>query len=176
MEFKVTEIIRHPTEEVYLTYRDRLPQLVPYLPNVDLVEILEKEETDEGPRLLNRWTVTGSIPRTVRPFFKGKRLSYLDRARWNDEESLVHWNIEIGLVPDAVACGGINYFRAGAAPGTTEVSLTGALTVDLSRMAGVPRIFYGIAPKIESFVLDRVKPNLSSVTRAVAQYLDEREA
>ena len=175
MDFKVTEIIKHPPEEVYLTYRDRLPQLVPYLPNVDLVEVMEKEQTEDGLRLLNRWTVTGSIPRTVRPFFKGKRLSYLDRALWNDEESLVRWSIEIGLFPNAVSCGGVNYFRPGAAPGTTEVSLTGALTVDLARIGGVPRIFHGIAPKIESFVLDRVKPNLSSVTGAVAQYLDDRE-
>ena len=80
MDFKVTEIINHPHEEVYLTYRDRLPQLVPYLPNVDDVEVLEDEDTEEGKRLLNRWIVSGSIPRTVRPFFKDKRLSYLDRA------------------------------------------------------------------------------------------------
>ena len=176
MDFKVTEIINHPTEEVYLTYRDRLPLLVPYLPNVDQVEVVESEQTDEGLRLLNRWIVTGSIPRSVRPFFKGKRLSYLDHARWSDAESLVRWRLEIGLFPDAVSCSGVNYFGAGAAPDTTEVSLTGALTVDLARIAGVPRIFRGLAPKIESFVLDRIKPNLSSVTRAVEQYLDEQKS
>ncbi len=172
MDFEITEIIHHPTEEVYLTYRDRLPSLVPYLPNVDEVEVVEREELDQGPRLLNRWCVTGSIPRSVRPFFKGKRLTYLDHARWSDEESLVRWSLEIGLFPDAVGCGGTNFFRQGSSPGTTEVSLTGALTVDLSKVAGVPRFFHGLAPKIESFVLDRIRPNLSSVTRAVEQYLD----
>lgn len=175
MDFEITEIIHHPTDEVYLTYRDRLPELVPYLPNVDEVEVLEREELEGGLRLLNRWCVSGSIPRTVRPFFKGKQLSYLDHARWNDEESLVQWRLEIGLFPDAVGCSGTNYFRQGTRPGSTEVSLTGALTVDLSRVAGVPRIFHGIAPKIESFVLDRIRPNLSSVTRAVAQYLDDKK-
>lgn len=173
MDFKVTEIIKHPTAAVYATYRDRLVQLVPYLPNVDSVEILEQEQTDKGLRLLNRWNVSGSIPRSVRSFFKGKQLSYLDHADWSDGESLVRWRLVIGVFPDAVHCSGTNYFKAGSRPDTTEVSLTGTLIVDLSKVKGVPRIFHGLAPKIESFVLDRIKPNLSSVTHAVAQYLDE---
>lgn len=174
MEFKVIEHIKHPTEAVYLTYRDRLDDLVPYLPNVDHIDTMEREDNEQGPRLLNKWNVSGALPRTVRPFFKESTLSYLDHAQWNDAENLVNWRLEIGVFPEAVSCGGVNYFRPGSQPDTTDVVLTGDLSVDLARVKGVPRLLRRLAPTVERFVLERIKPNLSSVTHAVARFLDEQ--
>jgi hypothetical protein len=172
MEFEVGDLIHHPLEQVYLAYRDRLLELVPFLPNVDSVEILEREPVTDGVRLLNRWRVSGSIPRVARPFFSEQMTTYLDHARWRDAERLVEWRFEIGVVPEAVDCRGTNRFRPGAAPGTTEVSLAGRLAIDLAKVRGVPRLFHGLAPRVEEFILGRVRPNLVAVSRAVGKLLD----
>ncbi len=110
----------------------------------------------------------------MRPFLGAQGLSYLDHATWYEEQGRVDWFFEIGVFPDAVDCRGSNTFLPGAAAGSTEVTLTGALTVDLARVRGVPRVLRGMAPAVERFVLDRVRPNLSGVTAAVARYLDEQ--
>ena len=169
MDFKVSEIINHPINNVYEVYRDMLPDLVPYLPNVDDIVVEQREEADGRVKMLNRWKVNGSIPRAVRPFFNDKMLSYADHADWVDADRLVNWHLVIGAFPEAVKCGGTNYFKE---PG--EVLLTGELTVDLSKIRGVPRLLRRLSPTVEKFVLELVKPNLSAVTSAVARYLDEQ--
>jgi hypothetical protein len=172
MELNVTEVIHHPLEQVYLTYRDRLVELVPYLPNVDSVEVLEREPLADGLRLLNRWKVNGAVPRVARPFFSESMATYLDHARWRDADRAVDWRFEIGVVAEAVNCQGCNFFRAGA-PGSTEVALTGRLTIDLARVRGVPRLLHGLAPTVEKFILNLVRPNLVAVCRAVGRLLDD---
>lgn len=172
MEFSISDILEFPQQQVYITYRDRLPELVPYMENVDDLKVVQRDdEVAGGPKLVNRWKVNGSIPRAVRPFFSDKMLTYLDHAQWDDEQFLVHWYFEIGVFPDAVECSGTNYFKPGPRPESTEVTLTGALKVDLSKVRGVPRFLHRLAPKVEKFVLGRVRPNLGSVTQAVARFL-----
>jgi hypothetical protein len=99
-------------------------------------------------------------------------LTYLDHATWIDDATRVDWIFEIGVVPDAVDCRGSNYFNVGAAPGTTEVALTGIIAIDLSRVRGVPRLFHGLAPRVEGYLIERVRPNLVAVARAVGQLLE----
>jgi hypothetical protein len=173
MEFKIIELLKHSPDKVYQTYRDRLPDLVPYLPNVDVIERLERQETPGGVKHVFRWKVSGAIPRAVRPFFSDKMMTYLDRNEWFDEVKRVDWRFEIGIFPDAVDCHGTNFFTAGKEPGTAEIALTGFLNIDLAKVKGVPRLLHGLASTVEKFLLDQVRPNLMAVTKAVGQYLDE---
>ena len=174
MDFKVSEIINHPLEQVFAVYRDEMVSLVPYMPNVDAIEVVDRQEADGEVKLVNRWKVSGSIPRAVRPFFSDDMLAYLDHAHWVEAERQVSWFFELNALGDAVDCRGTNYFTA-ASEGSTELILTGNLKVDLAKVRGVPRFLRGFAPKIEAFVLERVKPNLSGVAQAVEQYLNEKK-
>lgn len=174
MDFKVSEIINHPLEQVFAVYRDEMASLVPYMPNVDDIEVVDRQEMDGEVKLINRWKVSGSIPRAVRPFFSDDMLSYLDHAHWLEAERTVSWFFELNALGDAVDCRGINYFKPGSKEGTTELILTGALKVDLAKVRGVPRLLRRLAPTVESFVLERVKPNLSGVADAVERYLNEK--
>jgi hypothetical protein len=173
MEFRIAELVRHPLEKVYRTNRDHLADLVPYMPNVDDVEVLERNETPTGVRLVNRWKVSGAVPRVVRPFFGEKMLTYLDRAEWHNEASRVDWRFEIGMFPDAVDCHGSNHFTAGKEGETTELVLQGSLAIDLGKVRGVPRLLHGLASTVESFVIGQVRPNLVAVAVAVGKFLDE---
>jgi hypothetical protein len=174
MEFKIAELIRHPLEKVYRTNRDHLADLVPFMPNVDDIEVLERAETPTGVRLVNRWKVSGAVPRVARPFFGEKMLTYLDRAEWHNEASRVDWKFEIGMFPDAVDCHGSNYFTAGKEAETTELVLQGWLNIDLGKVRGVPRLLQGLASTVESFVIGQVRPNLAAVAVAVGKFLDQR--
>jgi hypothetical protein len=172
MDFKIAEVVHHPLERVYRTNRDHLADLVPYMPNVDSIEVLEQHETQGGIRHVYRWKVSGAVPRTVRPFFSDKAMTYLDRNEWFDAATRVDWRFEIGVFPEAVSCHGSNYFTPGNAPGTTEIALTGHLGIDLAKVRGVPRFLHGLASSVESFVLGQVRPNLVAVAVALGKFLD----
>ena len=172
MQFKIAEVVRHPLEKVYRTNRDHLVDLVPYMPNVDSIEILEAGETANGIRRVYRWKVSGAVPLAVRPFFNDKMLTYLDRNEWFDDARRVDWRFEIGMFAEAVSCHGSNHFTAGPAPDTTEIALTGRLDIDLGKVRGVPRFLHGLASTVENFVLENVRPNLVAVAVAVGRFLD----
>jgi hypothetical protein len=172
MQFKIAEVVRHPLEKVYRTNRDHLVDLVPYMPNVDSIEILEAGETANGIRRVYRWKVSGAVPLAVRPFFSDKMLAYIDRNEWFDDARRVDWRFEIGMFPEAVSCHGSNYFTAARAPDSTEIALTGHLDIDLAKVRGVPRFLHGLASTVETFVIENVRPNLVAVAVAVGKYLD----
>jgi len=153
MEFKLVELIKYPLDAVYDTYRDHLADLVSYLPNVERIEKLEQQATPNGVKQLNRWKVSGAIPRPLRAFFSDQLLTYLDHADWNDSERHVEWRFEMGMMTEAIDCHGTNFFR-GVSENSTELTLTGELTIDLSKIRAIPRFLYGLAPTFEKFIFE----------------------
>lgn len=174
MEFRISQLLPHPLDAVYSTYRDRLPELALDLPNVDGVDVLERHQLPEGMRLVNRWRVSAAVPRAARPFFKADRLSYLDHAAWTDREFRVDWRFEVGLFPEAVDCQGTHYFSA-REDGGTEVLFTGDVRIDMARVRGVPRFLHRLHNKVEGYLLRQLQPNLLAIGDAVRRLLD-REA
>ena len=107
----------------------------------------------------------------ARPFFKRDRLSYLDYASWIDAERCVEWQFEVGVFPDAVKVQGVHHFTP-EGESSTSVLFTGDVSVDLSRVRGIPRFLHRLQPKVERYLLGQVKPNLAAVTNAVTALLD----
>ncbi|MEO1272206.1 MAG: hypothetical protein AAFX99_29265, partial [Myxococcota bacterium] len=70
MKIHVEDTIRYPRDIVFTTYRDGMAPLADYLPNIDSIEVKEREDNDDGTvRLLNVWKASSSeIPSIVRPF------------------------------------------------------------------------------------------------------------
>lgn len=168
------DTVRHPLDLVYATYRDKLPALVPYLPDVRSIEVLESER--QGSRLLlkNKWIARTRIPQVVRRAVGLEEAAWLDYAEWDDEAFFVRWRFEI---PSALN----EYFTASGSsefledPNGTRVVLTGSFTIDAGRHPAVPRILAdSIQPKLERFVFVLIKPNLLAVNRGLERYLGER--
>jgi hypothetical protein len=157
---------------VYLAYRDELPQVVHYLPNVQCINVLKREVKDKTVSLHNEWVGKGEIPKVAQGIIKPEMLRWDDFAEWKDEKWLVEWNIKIRVFTDNIRCQGTNRFVE-EGPSLTRVHLTGNLELSLKDIPGVPRILAGsITPQIEKFVIGLIKPNLEQVNDAIGKYLD----
>ena len=56
MKFQSSQVIPFAVEDVFVLVRDRLQDLVPYMPNVKKIVTESREETGEQKiHLLNRW-------------------------------------------------------------------------------------------------------------------------
>ena len=91
MKVDVTIDISHPRDRVFQAYRDKLPELVSYLPNVRGIQVKERREEGGKILLVNRWQGGGDIPAVARSFISANLLEWDDYATWDPERWTCHW-------------------------------------------------------------------------------------
>lgn len=173
MRFTITDELPHPRDLVFETHRDKLLELVDYLPNIDAVETKHREEVGAVSKLENHWTGASSdIPAMLRPFLKSEYLTWVDYAEWDAENYRCKWRIEISVIPGAIEAFGENVFRE--EDGETIVNMTGEFRVHPERIPGVPAfVAKRAAPALEKFIVGLVQPNLRKSNAAVVEYIDD---
>jgi len=165
--------IHHPLELVYACYRDQLPQIAPYTPDIREIIVNSREDLEQGPKLHNIWIADRDIPKVAQRIIKPEMLRWDDFAEWNNTAKHVDWRLNIPAFPDQVACSGRNAFFADG-PNATRVVLTGDLKINVKNVPGVPRLLAGrIAPKLEAFIVKLITPNLEKVNHSLERFLDE---
>jgi hypothetical protein len=163
--------LRHPLATVYATYRDRMPEIAAYMPDIDRIEVRSRAQGPKGPRLLNVWHAKNNIPKVAQGIVKPEWLYWEDHAEWDDQNTWVDWTLIVPTFREGVKCSGRNQFIADGAG--TRVLLTGDLQIAIRDVPGVPRLLAGrIAPKVEEFIVKLVTPNLERVNDSLGAFLD----
>jgi hypothetical protein len=174
MDIKADVTLAFPLDRVFSTYRDRLPELTEYLPNIRRIQVVSREEAEGEVRLVNEWTGGGDIPKAALAVLKESMLRWTDFATWKAATHEVDWRTEVGAFPGVIASSGRNRFVE--APGGTRLEIRGSLTCDSAKLPGVPRILAGgINPVVEKFLVSQVQVNLVEVAKGVGKLL-ERDA
>ena len=173
MEINSEAVIHHPRDKAFLAYRDRLVDIVPYIPDIKEIKVLKREEQDGIVKLHNEWASEKEIPKAARAVLRPEHLRWDDYASWNEAEWTCDWKIETRVFKDAVYCKGRNTFSE--VPEGTRIKLTGDFTIDLKTVPGVPG-FLGkrIAPMLEKFIVSLITPNLVQVNKSLEKFLDEQ--
>lgn len=176
MKFTVIDELAFPRDQVFHAHRDKLPEMVPFMPNVEKIEVKSREEDDELVHLVNVWHAAETeVPALARAFVTPDLLRWTDRATWNEEEHTTDWEIELGFLPGAITCRGHNTFEE--FDGLTRITMEGELLIDASKIPGVPRMLAGkIGGVVEKFVVNLVEPNMRETNKIVARYLGGEEA
>ena len=177
LEFEFRELVSYPVERVYLALRDRMVELPEYLPQITSIEELSRETRDDGDLdIVNLWQGNSkSAPAGVRPFVSKKMLAWRDYGTWREQKKYVEWRFETMHFDSLYECGGVNYLED--RDGSTQLRLTGTLTVHPDRVPGVPRLLAKrLAPKVEQWLINMVTPNLQHLPRAVQAFLDADSA
>ena len=176
MIIQAKEHITHPAILVFETIRDRTQDMVSYMPNIDEMEVLTRQEEASVVRLYNRWQgASNDVPKVVRPFIKKELISWHDRAAWDQDKLSCAWEIEAAVGKDFFSCRG-NTTIEPEGDARCLFSLKGELVVDPRRVPGVPRLLAGrLKNPLEKFIANAISPNLTSIAKAVQQYLDKEQ-
>jgi hypothetical protein len=171
MKLEADSRISFPRPLVFATYRDRLPELVPHLPDIKSITVQKREDAGAVSKLTNLWVASSEIPKVAQAIIKPEMLQWLDYATWNADDWTVEWRVETKLFTDNIKCSGKNqYIDHGS---STTLQIRGDLTIDLKGVPGVPRLLAGtIAPAVEKFVIALLKPNLLSVATGLQKFLE----
>jgi|JI10StandDraft_1071094.scaffolds.fasta_scaffold401057_2 hypothetical protein len=174
MDIKADSRIPFGRDVVFRTYRDALPLLVPFLPNISSITVAKRAE--EGPgltRMLNVWKAKGEIPTVAQAVIKPEMLEWNDHALWNENDWTCEWRVETKLFTENVSCSGKNRFVP-EGDGAMRLEIRGNLDVNLKGIPGVPRFLAGtVAPVVEKFIVTLLTPNLTSVSQGLERYLRE---
>lgn len=175
MEIVADTVLPFPRPLVFATYRDELPGLVPYLPNIR--EITVRSRTDRGAEvdLVNEWKGGGDIPAVARSVLSESMLSWTDHATWFEPDYRVEWRTDVHAFPGAVKSSGTNRFIE--VPEGTRFSLRGTFTCDASKVPGVPRLLAKtVGGTIEKVMVSQIAKNTIEIARGVAKLLADRAA
>ena len=138
MKFSLVDEIPHPRELVFSTHRDKLLELVQYLPNVASVVTESRIEEGEVVKLVNVWTgASGDIPAPVRPLLKTEHLMWVDRAQWDRDRWRCDWEITLSAIPEAVSARGFSTFLEEGSE--TVVQMNGEFLITRSGSAASQR-------------------------------------
>jgi hypothetical protein len=173
MDLRAEAILEGSREDVFRVYRDKMVDLVPYLPNIRGIEV--KSRKDEGPKteLVNVWHGGGEIPATIRNLLSDGALSWTDYAVWDEPSLTCDWRSESHAFREAVDSRGHDDFVA-LGPNRTAIRITGRIVVDATKVPKVPRLLAGTLGKaIEAFLVKQIQDNLKEVARGVERYLKE---
>jgi len=166
--------IPFPRDQVFAVYRDKMKDLLQYLPNVRDIEVKAREDDGDVVRFVNVWHGGGDIPAAARAFLSDAMLSWTDTASWNAKDFTCDWHIAPHAFTEAVECRGKNrFFDEG---GATRLEMRGAITIDGKKLRGVPGFLSGkVAKTVEEFLAAKIQPNLVETTKAIETFLQKQK-
>lgn len=171
MEFRSESFVSHPVDVVYAAYRDRLPEIGAFMPDIKEIDRHKVEQRDAGPWIHNIWHANADLPKALQSLVSKDKLQWDDIATWDDAGMKVDWVIQTYVFREAVTCSGSNTFVE--APGGSKIILTGDLQIDLKKIKGIPSFLAGsLRPRVEKFIVDLIKPNLEKTNASLQAFLD----
>jgi len=174
MKIRSSSIIDHPIERVWRAYRDELPEIAKTIPDIREVRELSRTDRDGGVTIHNEWHSSARLPPLVDRVIKPEHLRWDDYAEWDDQAHTVDWHIATRVFTDRINCGGKNRFEP-VDDGRTKLVIDGDLQIDFDRLPGMPRMLSKrVGPRLESFFVGLITPNLEKVTVHLARYLDRQ--
>ncbi|MBZ0273361.1 DUF2505 family protein [bacterium] len=168
--FEFDDTIGYPIDKVWPIYRDRMPKIAEFLPNIRRIDLVSREETETGVFAVLEWHARARLPGVAARLIPENMMMWTDTATWNNVDHVVHFEITVPALSDAVRVSGVNRFEAEGS--TTRVRIGGELRIDIDKIHHVPKVILRtVVPTIESFALSLTKPNLMEANRGVERYI-----
>ncbi|HXX69848.1 MAG TPA: hypothetical protein VEK07_21890 [Polyangiaceae bacterium] len=174
MEIRVEAKVPFSSSVVFVTYRDDMAKLLPYLPNVRAFETESRTEVGSRVDVVNVWRGGGEVPGVIRAVLSESMLAWTDHARWDAEAMRCDWRTETLALKDAVRCEGYNTFVP-EGPDTTVLEMRGSLVIDAKKLR-LPGFLAGkISGVLEEFLVSKIEANFLETAKGMKSYLQRRE-
>lgn len=173
VDIKTDVTLAFPRERIFATYRDRLRDLLPYLPNIRGLAIKQREERDGAIYLVNEWQGGGEIPSAARSFLRESMLGWTDHAIWREADFVCDWRTDVHAFPGALESSGQNRFVE-VGGGRTRIEFRGRLVCDASKVPGVPKLLSrSLNGTIERIFVGKIEENLVGVGQGIGRLLEK---
>lgn len=176
MKFQVADPVPLSAEAVFLLIRDEMPKLVPFLHDVDRIEVAERKEQGDTVHLLNLWFASqDKVPGAVRKMVPAEVFSWKDHASWTASTRSATWRLEPRVAGRFFECSGTTRIEE-IGPQQCRVAMDIDLQIHADKLPGVPSFLANrMRPEIEEMVGKLLTPNLRNLAAAVRRYAESRK-
>lgn len=175
MEIKTDVSLSFPRARIFKTYRDRLEDLAPHLPNIRSIQVSSREDRPGEVHLVNEWAGGGDIPAVARAIVSESMLSWTDYATWKEGTFTVEWRTVVHAFPGALQSSGVNRFIE--TPTGARIEFRGELVCDASKVPGVPKLLArSLNGTLEKLFVSKIAENLAAVGLGVGKLLEAEDA
>ncbi len=172
MDFSYDAMIGGPVDRVLELLRDRLTDLVPYLPTVDSISERERGVEGDRIRIINDWQGNSrSVPMFAKPFVTKAMTAWHDVAEWDLAARSIKWEFVPNKFRNLYTCEGTNYLEE--IEGQTRLQINGSLVIHPEHLPMPRRMAKRFAPRIAKWAVGKVRPNLLEIPKAVQAFFDE---
>jgi hypothetical protein len=174
IEISVASQISFSRSLVYATYRDKLMELGPSLPNVRSLQLKSRQEADQQVRLELEWHGGGDIPAAARALLSEELFTWTEYDVWDNHEFTVDWRIKTHAYREAIFLAGKNRFLDQG--NRTLIESRGELRIDLSSIHNLPPFLRNqLVHLVEELLAKKIEPNLVQMGENVQKYLEETQ-
>jgi hypothetical protein len=172
--FKTIAVVKHPREAVWIAMRDRLPDLVRLLSDIEAVESQARDEDPDGVvRLVNLWRARAQVPAALAPVVTPEMLAWTDQAEWRPDAWECRWQIQPRFLTGGVRCAGVTRYAEAMAGRGTRLTFEGSLDVSTTGLPGGVALLGGATGRaIEAFATGLIPRNFQKLAHAVDRYLE----
>jgi len=165
------DIVNQSADVVYLMLRDDMVKIVPYMLNIEKIEMLKYERTsDTRIEVMNHWHAKADVPSVIKSFIKPELMQWKDFAVWKDDEKSVDYRVESFVANNLYDLSGTNYIIP-IGDDKTEIKVTFNLEIYPERLPGVPKFLAKrMKPAIEKFLQKLLTPNLTAMAKGLNEY------
>jgi hypothetical protein len=173
--FKTLVVAKHPPDLVWRTIRDRLPELVQFVDDIDKVTIgTRKSKPDGAMTLVNEWHARARIPSMLSSVITRDMLAWTDRAEWCERTHECHWRIEPHFRPEMMVCEGTTSYQPAMGGRGTRITFQGMLEVKRPELLPVPNSLRRVvATGVESFIASLIPKNFQKLINALNRLCDD---
>ncbi len=173
MRINASVFLPFPRALVYVTYRDKLLELVPQMPNVKSVALKSRQEQGSTVQQVFEWRGKSDIPGLLKPFVSEDLLTWTDFATWKEAEFTTDWKIQPHAFGEAIRWAGLDRFLEES--NGTRIESRGELTIDPHRLKSVPSFLAGqVSHLAEDILAKQAEPNFIELSRLVQAHLEKQ--
>lgn len=168
MHISVAEALPVPADVAFHLLRDRMPELVPFLHDVESITVVERQDGDGTVRILNLWQGSmDKVPAPARPFVTPELISWHDHATWTTARMEAAYRLEPRIGARIFTCAGTTRVVAAGAE-HSELRIEVDLDVYPDRVPGVPKLLARrLRGPIEQTIAGQVRPNLEGLAGSI---------
>jgi hypothetical protein len=165
--------LRHPPASLAAGVRDLMPEVAPFLENVERVATVRRaDQPDGGVTLVNEWRVNPALPPALEQVVTPQMLGWLDHAHWAPDMAACTWRIEPYFMSQAIDCRGTTRFEAAMGGAGTRAIFEGQLDIDPAALANLQPAWRAPASiAVEHLIGTLIPRNFRKTLEAVGQLL-----
>jgi len=168
--FKSLVVTQQPVDRLWVTVRDRMPELAAMLDDIQRITVIERQTLPAGGlRLVNEWRATPRLPVSIESVTGTDAFVWLDHAEWNESDRRCHWRIEPQFLDGRIQCQGVTLYEPAMGGRGSRVTFEGTLHMAAPRAGAASLLERSVAPIVESIVTVMIPKNFRKIVEAAAR-------